>query len=89
MGNLPKVSTTGGLASLLKDNEVKFNEDEKRIICCILTTAEYCQVRNFVVICYKILIFEYSIYFECFEHSRHVLTKSVTIFLVISSRLPD
>jgi len=43
MGNLPKVSTTGGLASLLKDNEVKFTEEEKRMICCILTTAEYCQ----------------------------------------------
>lgn len=43
MGNLPKVSNTGGLASILKDNEVKFNEDEKRMICCILTTSEYCQ----------------------------------------------
>ena len=32
MGNLPKVSTTGGLSSLLKDNEVKFTEEEKRMI---------------------------------------------------------
>jgi len=43
MGNLPKVSNQGGLSSLLKDQEVKFTEEEKRMICCILTTAEYCQ----------------------------------------------
>ncbi|XP_057294888.1 vacuolar protein sorting-associated protein 53 homolog [Hydractinia symbiolongicarpus] len=41
-GNLPKVSSSG-LASILKDSDVKFNEEEKRLICCILTTAEYCQ----------------------------------------------
>eukprot|EP00111_Clytia_hemisphaerica_P017186 TCONS_00050876-protein len=45
LGNLPKVTSGGGLANILKDkdNEVKFNEDEKRLICCILTTSEYCQ----------------------------------------------
>ncbi|XP_065054602.1 vacuolar protein sorting-associated protein 53 homolog [Rhopilema esculentum] len=39
-GNLPKV--TSGLASILKDSEIKFNAEEKRLTCCILTTAEYC-----------------------------------------------
>jgi len=42
MGNLPKVSSSG-IASILKDNEVKFNDEEKRLICCVLTTSEYCQ----------------------------------------------
>ena len=42
---LQRVSTGGGLANILKDkdNEVKFNDDEKRLICCVLTTSEYCQ----------------------------------------------
>eukprot|EP00794_Sanderia_malayensis_P014186 gene14186-15664_t len=40
-GNLPK--TSSGLASILKDTEIKFNADEKRLTCYILTTAEYCQ----------------------------------------------
>ncbi|XP_047142430.1 vacuolar protein sorting-associated protein 53 homolog isoform X1 [Hydra vulgaris] len=42
MANLPKVEGSS-LVSILKDTEVKFNEDEKRLICCALTTAEYCQ----------------------------------------------
>eukprot|EP00112_Aurelia_sp_Birch-Aquarium-sp1_P023247 Seg685.3 transcript_id=Seg685.3/GoldUCD/mRNA.D3Y31 product="Vacuolar protein sorting-associated protein 53-like" protein_id=Seg685.3/GoldUCD/D3Y31 len=39
--NLPKA--TSGLASILKDSEIKFNAEEKRLTCSILTTAEYCQ----------------------------------------------
>ena len=34
---------TSGLASILKDSEIKFNAEEKRLTCSILTTAEYCQ----------------------------------------------
>ncbi|XP_028396416.1 vacuolar protein sorting-associated protein 53 homolog isoform X2 [Dendronephthya gigantea] len=41
--NMPKTATqSGGLASILKDNEIKFNKEDQTLACCILCTADYC-----------------------------------------------
>lgn len=41
--HLPVKSSTGGLASILKDSgEVKFSKEEQSLTCCILCTADYC-----------------------------------------------
>ena len=33
---------SGGLASILKDTDVKFNKEEQSLTCCVLCTADYC-----------------------------------------------
>ncbi|CAB3985678.1 vacuolar sorting-associated 53 homolog isoform X1 [Paramuricea clavata] len=41
--NMPKtVTQSGGLASILKDNEIKFSKEDQTLACCILCTADYC-----------------------------------------------
>ena len=62
--------STGGIASLLKDSEVKFNEEEKRLICCILSTSEYCQettqqVNIFVLSFVSVFSYSFGFGFVC------------------------
>ncbi|XP_046839737.1 vacuolar protein sorting-associated protein 53 homolog [Xenia sp. Carnegie-2017] len=41
--NMPtRANQSGGLASILKDNEVKFNKEDQILACSILCTADYC-----------------------------------------------